>query len=575
MLEDPSALQNKTESGCTIATTDSAASQQDVPSTFPAALVAIVNRWPDRVAMRRKRFGVWQSYTWHALADRIETISAGLAARGVRRGERIALIGGNRPELYIAIAAAQTLGAIPVPLYPDMSVAELRWAIGHCGARVVFAEDQEQTDKLSASGVTLDLVTHIDERGLTRLQRKDFISFTNLIAEGEKYRTVHGDHLRREAAACRPEDTAVILYTSGTSGRPKGVVMTHRALLASARAVIAAEKLTDQDEVLAFLPIAWSKDHLASYAMAIAGGLVVNCPESRETALTDLREIGPTFVIAPPRFYETLSRSLGRRSEGAGFVQRRLIESFVGAAKRVRGTGGGEPKLADRLALGVGEVMVNGPLRNALGFSRTRVAYATGESIGPDVIEFFRAIGVNLKQAYGLSEAGVIVSAEADGAAPRAGNVGRPIGSLQVRIARDGEIQLKGPTLFSHYHEDLAATEAAFTPDGWLRTGDAGSLEADGTISGIERIPDIGKMADGTPFSPAIIETKLKFMPAIKEAVAFGAGRSSVAVLINIDVPTVAAWAERNNLGAAGLQGSRSPSPGGEADRTVPAGGEP
>lgn len=521
-------------------------------TTFPRLLLQHASRRPGSAAMREKEYGIWQTLSWSALARLVEHIACGLHQAGLRRGEHMVVIGANRPRLYATMLAAQSLGAIPVPLYQDASAAECAFPITNAEVRFAFAEDQEQVDKLlevRPQCPQLSAIYYDDPRGLRNYAEEGLQSLDGLIAAGAAFAREHADFLRSEVDKAQPGDVAAMFFTSGTTGNPKGVVHTHQTLLDRARAGAEFDHLTEREEVLAYMPPAWIGQNIFSYAQWLACGYVVNCPESAGTVMIDLKEIGPTYYFAPPRVFESLLTSVMIRMEDAGVLKRKMFHAFMDVARRVG------PQLrdnkpvgaADRLLYALGNVLVYGPLRNNLGLSRVRVAYTAGEAIGPDLFTFYRAIGVNLKQLYGSTETAVFVCMQPDNQV-RADTVGVPCNGVEIQVATNGEILVRSPGLLKEYYKNPAATAEVKTADGWYHTGDAGFLDAQGHLKIIDRAKDVGRLADGSMFAPKYIENKLKFFPHIKEAVAVGDGRDKVCAMINIDFEAVGNWAEKRNL---------------------------
>ncbi|MBL8448905.1 MAG: AMP-binding protein [Dechloromonas sp.] len=525
-------------------------------ATFPRLLLRHARVRGGAPAMREKHLGIWQTWTWTAVADRVRALAAALAALGFRRGECLAIIGDNRPHLYMMMTAAQSLGGIPVPLYQDAVADELRFVLEDADIRFVVAEDQEQVDKLLEVRTQWPALEHIiydDPRGLRHYGHPGLHDFHRLLELGRQYEAAHGGFFEQEVAASDPGDVAVILYTSGTTGRPKGVAQTHNALIAAARGGISVDGLGPDDALLSYLPMAWVGDHLFSYAQALVAGFTVNCPESAETALNDLREIGPTFYFAPPRVFEGLLTQVSIRMEDAGALKRWL---YARAMDLARDCGAdildGRPVgFARRLAYALGEYVIYGPLKNVLGFSRLRAAYTAGAAIGPDLFRFYRSIGVNLKQLYGQTETCAYVCLQRNGAV-RDDTVGAAAPGVELRISAGGEVLVRGPMLLREYHRRPEATAEAVDADGFFHTGDAGFLDGDGQLKIIDRAQDVGRLAGGGLFAPNYIENKLKFFPYIKEAVCFGSGRPQVCAFLNIDLGAVGNWAERRGLSYAG-----------------------
>jgi long-chain acyl-CoA synthetase len=359
-----------------------------------------------------------------------------------------------------------------------------------------------------------------------------------------------GEWLDGEIAAGKGSDISIILYTSGTTGQSKGVVLRAKSCIDAVGDTVAFDKLTERDEALAYLPIAWVGDHYLNYAQQLVAGFCTACCETSDTAMADLREIGPTFYFAPPRTFELMLTRVMIRMEDAGALKRRAFHYFIGVARRY-----GEAilnrqpvPLHGRLLYALGNLLVYGPLKNVLGLSRVRVAYTAGEAIGPDLFSFYRALGLNLKQLYGQTEAFLYLTAQPDGQI-YADTVGPAMPNVDIRIADNGEVQFKSPGMFVSYFKDEAKTRETMTPDGYVKTGDAGFFDSKtGHLKIIDRAKDVGKLKDGTLFPPKYVENKLKFYPNIREVVAYGDGRDFVAVMINIDLTAVGSWAERNNV---------------------------
>ena len=510
--------------------------------------------------MREKEYGIWQALSWADLATLVEQLACGLHQAGLRRGAHMIVVGANRPRLYATMLAAQSLGAVPIPLYQDAAALECVFPINDAEVAFAFAEDQEQVDKLLEIRDRCPQLAHIyfdNPRGLRSYDELGLASLDELQASGRVFAAQHPDFLKNEVSLARPDDVGAMFFTSGTTGNPKGVVHTHDSLLNRAKAGADFDKLTSAEEVLAYLPPAWIGQNIFSYAQWLACGYVVNCPESAATVTIDLKEVGPTYYFAPPRVFEGLLTSVMIRMEDAGALKRRMFHYFMSVAQRVGPTKmeGKSVSLVDGLLYALGNVLVYGPLRNNLGMSRVRVAYTAGEAIGPDLFTFYRSIGINLKQLYGSTETAVFVCLQPDHEA-RADTVGIPIAGVEIKVAENGEILVKSPGLLKEYYKNPTATAEVLTADGWYHTSDAGFLDAHGHLKIIDRVKDVGRLKDGANdgamFAPKYVENKLKFFPHIKEVVAFGDGRDKVCVMINIDFDAVGNWAERRNLPYAG-----------------------
>ncbi|MGC3987939.1 MAG: AMP-binding protein [Pseudorhodoferax sp.] len=529
-------------------------------TTFPQLLLKHAAERPDAPAMREKEFGIWQTLTWRELATMVEHAACGLQLAGLQRGEHLAVVGANRPRLYACMLAAQALGAIPVPLYQDAVAAECVFPQSNAEVRMCVVEDQEQVDKmLEVRGQypALARIWYDDPRGLRNYSETGLASLAELLELGQARAAQDSGFFQARVAEGSPDDVGAMFFTSGTTGNPKGVVHTHRSLLNRARAGADFDKLTADEDVLAYLPPAWIGQNIFSYSQWLACGYVVNCPESAATVSIDLKEIGPTYYFAPPRVFEGLLTSVMIRMEDAGRLKRALFHRFMDVARRVGPARmDGKPlSLSDRLLYALGDLCVYGPLRNTLGFSRVRVAYTAGEAIGPDLFTFYRAIGINLKQLYGSTETAVFVCLQPDNAV-RADTVGVPIEGVEIKVADNGEILVRSAGLLKGYYKNQKATDEVLTADGWYHTSDAGFLDASGQLKIIDRVKDVGRLAgganDGAMFAPKYVENKLKFFPYVKEAVAYGDGRATVCVMLNIDFEAVGNWAERRNLPYAG-----------------------
>ena len=520
--------------------------------TFPKVLLDLAERRPDGVAIREKDYGIWQSWTWKEVADEVRAFAGGLAGFGFERGDKVAIVGDNRPRLYWAMLATQALGGVPVPLYQDSIADEMQYVIDHAGVRFAVLENQEQVDKVLSVKERcpgLETLVYGDPRGLRHYREPFLFSFDDVQSRGRKAHADDPDRYRREIAKGRGEDLSVILYTSGTTGRPKGVMLSNDNVIVTARNANALERIRDDEEILAYLPMAWVGDHFYSYAQALLAGYTVNCPESASTVMIDLRELGPTNFFAPPRIFENLITHVMIRMEDAAWIKRRMFDFFLDVARRsgARILEKRPVPAADRLLYALGDVLVYGPLKDSLGFTRIRTAYTAGEAIGPDIFDFFRALGINLKQLYGQTEACVYVTVQADDEV-KSDTVGKAGPGVELKVSDGGEVMYRSPGVFLGYYRNPEATAETKTEDGWVRTGDAGILGEDGQLRIIDRARDVGRLNDGTMFAPKYIENKLKFFPNVKEAVTFGDGRDYVGAFINIDLDAVSSWAERQGL---------------------------
>ncbi|MGZ8289779.1 MAG: AMP-dependent synthetase/ligase [Telluria sp.] len=524
--------------------------------TFPRHLLAHGQVRPGSPAYREKYLGIWQTWTWAQVNDEVRALACGLAAIGFKRGMNLAIIGDNRPRLYWSMLAAQCLGGVPVPLYQDAPAADMAYVLNDAEIAYAVVEDQEQVDKLGELHALCPQVANIvfeDERGMRHYDQAGLLSIAKLQQLGREYDQANPGFFDAAIAAGTGSDTAIILYTSGTTGKPKGVVQSHASLIAAGTGAVGFDKLTDHEDVLSYLPMAWVGDCLFSMAQALVAGFTVNCPESGDTVLTDLREIGPTYYFAPPRVFENMLTTVMIRMEDAGAIKRRMFGYFMDVAKRCGADilDGKPVSAGDRLKYAAGKLLVYGPLKNVLGMSRIRVAYTAGAAIGPDLFRFYRSIGVNLKQLYGSTETCAYVCLQPDGNI-KFDSVGLPAPGVEVKLADNGEVLVKSRATMDGYFKRPDATAEVIDADGYFHTGDAGIFDSEGHLKIIDRAADVGKMNGGAIFAPNYIENKLKFFPFIKEAVAFGNARDQVCAFINIDMEAVGNWAERRNIAYSG-----------------------
>jgi len=525
-------------------------------STFPQLLIRHATTRPDAPAVREKDLGIWQTWSWSATAVTVREIACGLASLGFEASANLAIVGANRPHLYMSVLAAQSLRGAPVPLYQDAVADEMVTLLKDAAIEFAIVEDQEQVDKLlecrallGSDGGLLRCIVYDDPRGLRHYEQPGLISMTDLRARGRAFDHDNPGFYDASVASGAGSDVAVILYTSGTTGRPKGVCQTHAAFMAAGRGGVECDRLGAGDDVMSYLPMAWVGDHLFSVAQWLAGGFTLNCPESAQTVMNDMREIGPSYYFGPPRTFEGLLTAVAIRMEDAAAPKRWLYDRFMALARRVgvEILDGAQVSLADRLLYALGDLLIYGPLRNVLGMSRIRVAYTAGAAIGPDLFRFYRSIGVNLKQFYGQTETCAYVCLQRDGDV-RLQTVGTAAPGMELRVADSGEVLVRGVAVLKEYYKRPDATAEVLDADGYFHTGDAGVLDAQGHLRIIDRAKDVGRMAGGAIFAPNYIENKLKFFPQIKEAVCFGDARDAVCAFVNIDYEAVGNWAERRGL---------------------------
>ena len=521
-------------------------------TTLPRLLRRNARELGDRPAIREKDRGIWQTWSWRQYLDQVRDLALGLASLGFRRGDRLSVIGDNRPRLYWAQVAAQSLGGISVPVYQDSIAKELAYVWNHAEVSVIVAEDQEQVDKVVALRdqlPSLRLVVYDDPRGMTGYRHDWLKSFEDVQEAGRKFGVEHPAFIEDEIERGRGDDVAIISYTSGTTGNPKGAMITHANAIGVAESFRQASRLVPEDTSLAYLPMAWAGDSVYTLFASLEAGFCANCPESPETVQRDLRELGPSTLLAPPRIWENMLTAVLIRAADATPLKRRTFDYFRAAAERaeILRTEGKPLPAGLRLATALGEFFVYGPVRDQLGLRRTKWALTGGAPLGPDTFRFFRSIGVNLKQVYGSTETTGLVSLQPDREANPT-TAGRPVPGVEVKIGDRGEVLVKGCTVFKGYFRNEGATQEVIDPDGWFRTGDAGFIDPRGHLVIIDRAKDVGTLTDGTPFAPQFIENKLKFSPYVREAVAFGSDKPFVAAMIAIDPGTVGNWAERRGL---------------------------
>ncbi|MCP3880432.1 MAG: long-chain fatty acid--CoA ligase [Sulfitobacter sp.] len=531
----------------------------DGPQSVPALLHRNAKQFANAPAYREKEYGIWQSWTWAQTRDEVEALALGLLELGANEGDFIAIIGRNRPYLYWAMMAAEMVGAVPVPLYQDANAEEMAYVLDHCGARFVVAGDQEQVDKVldvQDQLTQFERMIYLDPRGMRKYDHAALDQYSAVQDMGRKARDKHIKELEARQDKLDYDSTGVMLYTSGTTGKPKGVVLSNRNIIETAKSSSAFDKLRQTDDILAYLPMAWVGDFIFSVGQALWTGFCTNCPESADTMHVDLREIGPTYYFAPPRVFETQLTSVMIRMEDASRFKKWLFDKFMAHARKVGPAilDGKSVGAMDRAKYALGELMIYGPLKNTLGLSRVRVGYTAGEAIGPEIFDFYRSLGINLKQLYGQTEATVFITAQPDGEV-RSDTVGVTCPGVELKIAENGEVFYRSPGVFVEYYKNPESTADTKDAEGWVATGDAGFIEeSSGHLRIIDRAKDVGKMADGSLFAPKYVENKLKFFPNILEAVVFGNGRDECTAFINIDLTAVGNWAERNNIGYASYQ---------------------
>jgi len=520
--------------------------------TFPKILLHNAAKFPPtKIAMREKDYGVWQSYSWQNSLDQTRDFALGLASLGFKRGDKMAIIGDNRPQLYWGLAASQCLGGVPVPLYQDAIEQELLYILDHSEARFALAEDQEQSDKLLALKKEIPRLEYIfydDPRGMRNYTQPFLMAFTHVQELGRKFGAENPDYFLDEVNQGQPDDLSIIAYTSGTTGNPKGVMLTYHNVVTTAKNAVTMEGLQEDEEVMAYLPMAWIGDNIFSYCESFVAGFTANCPEDPSTVLHDMREIGPTYLFAPPRIWENILTQVMIRMEDAAWIKQKMFHFLMKVAEKVE-----KLKIANesvpfspKILYQLGRVLVYAPLVDNIGMKKVRIAYTAGEAIGPEIFEFFRSLGINLKQVYGMTESSAIISIQKDNDIDSE-TVGTPIPELEIKISDKGEVMYKSPGVFKGYYKNPEATKETLE-DGWVHSGDAGYLTKHGHLKIIDRAKDVSRLNDGTIFAPKYIENKLKFSPYIKEAVAHGKDMDYVATFVDIDYGAIGNWAERRHI---------------------------
>jgi long-chain acyl-CoA synthetase len=516
------------------------------PDTLPRLLAAQAAQLGGRrIALREKKYGIWQEVTWQAYAARVRAVCLGLEALGLERGDTIAIISGNRPGWLYVELAAQTLGAIPLGIFVDALPEQVRAVLEHSEARLVLVEDQEQADKvLAVRGGTprLERIIVDDWRGLETYRDPILVGLERVEALGREQDAREPGRYERLLHMGAPTDVALLAYTSGTTGAAKAAMISHRNLLAMARGVAEVDPVREGDQIVSFLPFAWVGEQLISVGIALHAGATVNFPEAAETMRDDLREIGPHVMIAPPRFWEAMCSEYQVKIGDAGRLKRLAARVAFALGRRAAA----RPGWRGRGLRVVGHLLAFRSMLDKFGLSRVRYAYTGGAPLGPEIFRFFRAIGLNLKQVYGQTETSGICVLHHDGDV-RAETVGRPAPGTRIRVSDAGEILVSGDSVFLGYYKNPDATATALD-DGWLHTGDAGALDEHGHLIMIDRLKDVLRLADGSRFSPALIENKLKFDPYVREAVVIGEDRPYVVALIQIDMQNVGSWAELQRL---------------------------
>jgi long-chain acyl-CoA synthetase len=510
----------------------------------------------NRVALREKEYGIWQPVTWQSYYDHVKNFALGLKTLGFKRDDKLAIIGDNRPEWVYAELAAQSLGGIPLGIYQDSILTEVAYIINHSEARIVVAEDQEQVDKIlemKNEFPLLERVVYTDKKGMRHYEDEELLYFPEVEKLGKEYEIKHPGQFEDGLETLKDSDTALISYTSGTTGFPKGSLLTHRNMLKMALNLHAVDPKYESDEFVSFLPLPWIGEQMMAVSSALAIGFTVNFPEEPETANADLYEIGPNVMFSPPRVWEGLSRSVMVKHLDASWIKRVVYRLAMPVGYRMADFKFTQekPPFGWRLLYGLTYLLIFRALKDRLGFGRLRSASTGGAALGPDVFRFFHALGVSLKQIYGQTEISGISCIHRDGDIDF-DTVGKPIPETEIRIHNPdpsgvGEIISRSPALFQGYHKNPEETKETLR-DGWLHSGDAGYINETGHLVCIDRISDLMRLEDGTQFSPMYIENKLKFCPYIVETVVLGHEQPYVTAMICIDFKHTGKWAEDRRI---------------------------
>jgi long-chain acyl-CoA synthetase len=520
-------------------------------TTLPRLLMENARRLGNRVALREKDFGIWQTVTWRQFADHVRAFAMGLRALGIERGDKVAIIGDNRPEWLYAELAAQSIGGASVGIYQDSVAEEVRYLVEASDARVIVAEDQEQVDKIieiwsHLRGVLK--VIYYEPKGLRSYREPYLAGFPDIEELGRAFDRKHPGLFEAEVAQGHPDDIAILSTTSGTTGKPKLAMLTHRNLISQGAGLLAVDPLGTDDEFVSFLPLAWVGEQMITVAAGLQCGLTINFPESTDTVQENIREIGPRVMFSPPRIWENMLSQVQVKIQDTTRLKRAVYEWALRQGYAMADTrfNSATPGLLLRLKYTLARLIVFEELKDHLGLRFIKRAYTGGAALGPDVFRFYHAIGVNLKQVYGQTESAGLSVIHRDGQI-KFQTVGTPLPNTEVRIAANGEILVKGPSVFIGYYRNPEAT-AETLRDGWLHSGDAGYFDEDGHLVVIDRAKDVMTLSDGTIFSPQFIENKLKFSPYVKEAVVFGGNWPFVTAIINIDFANVGKWAENAQI---------------------------
>ena len=520
--------------------------------TIPQLLRWRVRETGNKVALREKDFGFWNNYTWNDYYEQVRKVALGLEKVGVKKGDKLALIGDNIPEMLFVAIGAQSMGAISAGIYQTTLPDEIAQLLTYMDVTAVFCDDQEQVDKLVEIRDRIPQVRKViyeDPRGMRSYRSDDWFLFIEDLYElGDAAHAENPQRYDTLIDAGQPDDVCHFCLTSGTTGLSKGSMITHKNYINMGIQLAKVDKLEPTDEYVSFLPFAWIGEQMNSFGVAMATGITINFPESVETSMSDLKEIGPHFMFGAPRIYETIRSEIWLKIDESYWLNRLLYNKFIKIgeqAARYRMSGEKMPGSL-RFMAWLGKILVTDPLINQIGLRRLRRAYTGGAALGPELFTFYQAIGVNLKQIYGQTEIVGIAYMHRDGDV-HSDTVGKPLPETECKISEEGEILSKSPSVCKGYYKLPEKTEELLI-DGWMHSGDAGYIDNNGHLVVIDRVSDVMHNAKGEMFSPMFLENKLKFSPYIKEAVIFGDKRDFVSCLINIDPIVVGKWAEDRGI---------------------------
>ena len=524
--------------------------------TFPKLLLHHAKVNPTSAAYRQKHLGIWQTLTWAEAAARVELMALGLHSLGLKPNDKVAIVGQNTTSLYLSFSAVQAIGAIPVPLYPDSSATEMSDILKEAEIKGAICQDQEQVDKiesLTSEVKSIEFVVYEELRGMRQYDHKHLQSIETLSQIGKDFKSKDPKSFASLVDQGKGSDLAIIIYTPGTTGTPKGVMLSHDGLQKSARLAADQDNISSKENILAYLPLAWIGDHFVSYAQHYVTGFTVNCPESPDTLFSDLKDIGPNYFIAPPRIFERLVTQTKNRIENASGIINSLYHYFMTLADRVGAKilEGQSVGLIDRFSYALGNLIIFGPIKNNLGFNHIKIAYTGGAPISDEVFSFYRKIGVNLKQIYTQTESSGYAFLQSNDSVLE-NSVGPAGPGVEVKIDSKGEIVYRSPGNFLGYYKNENATKKTLDKDGWIRSGDFGTINGAGHVRVIDRLIDTGKIASSLQFAPQNIENKLKDSPFIQDAIATGSGKDFVAAIIVVDAEATGNYLEKAGIGFSG-----------------------